>query len=222
MRLRGQYTFVIGGLVFSSLLVLGLALLAEQRRYSHDIGAVAAVNLAYSLERQIEKHGVAIASTLADRLVTPLYHGDYRLVVHETSEHRGYPDVLSAQVVDAAGVVIRGGEALEEEEDHRIDLPWVREALATGVPSISRDGRLLRIAAPAVASGHVLGAVVLDLSMEEIRRDIQEDQARLGNLIHSQSTALSLTGVALGIVLVTLSILAAVVVAGRLSRPVVA
>src|SRR6185369_4032572 len=109
MRLRGQYTMVIGGLVCASLLVLGAALLAEQRRYADEIGTVASANLSDTLERQIEKHGISLASALADRLVTPLYHADYRQISHEAAEQRSYPDVISAVVVDANGVMIRDG-----------------------------------------------------------------------------------------------------------------
>jgi len=222
MRLRGQYTFVIGGLVCASLLVLGAALLAEQRRYAHQIGAVSAGYLADSLERQIEKHGIATASALADRLVTPLYYNDYRLVAHEAAEQRTYPDVLSAMVVDSAGVVIGDSDSLDEADDNRLELPWVREALATGKPSSRRESGILRVAAPAVAGGHVLGAALLELSMESIRGDIQIEQAHLDGLIRRQSTSFSLTGISLGIVLVTVSVLSAVGVAGGLSRPVVA
>jgi PAS domain S-box-containing protein len=221
MRLRGQYTFTIGGLVCASLLVLGASLLAEQRRYAFQIGNVAAINLAQSLERQIEKHGIAIASTLADRLVTPLYHHDYRLVAHEAEEQRGHPDILSATVVDAAGVVIGDGSAHEGDES-RIELPWVREALATGKPVSLRESGVLRVAAPAVAGGHVLGAALLELSMESIRSDIQIEQAHVEGLVRRQFTALSLTGLSIGILLVTVSMLSAVGVAGGLSRPVVA
>jgi PAS domain S-box-containing protein len=221
MRLRGQYTFTIGGLVCASLLVLGASLLAEQRRYSFEIGNVAGINLADSLERQIEKHGVAIASTLANRLVTPLYHHDYRLVAHEAEEQRAYPDILSATVVDAAGVVIGEG-ADRNADDSRIELPWVREALATGKPVSQRESGVLRVAAPAVAGGHVLGAALIEISMDSIRSDIQIEQAHLEGLVRRQSQSFSLTGLSLGILLVTVSMLSAVGVAGGLSRPVVA
>ncbi|MFN2425614.1 MAG: sensor histidine kinase [Candidatus Binatia bacterium] len=225
MRLRGQYTFIIGGLVCACLLVLGGALLAEQRRYSEQIGGVASAYLADSLERQIETHGIAIASALADRLVTPLYHHDYRLVAHEAAEQRSYPDIVSATVVDAAGVVIGESDSLDESDesgDSRIELPWVREALATGKPASRRESGILRVAAPAVAGGHVLGAALVELSMDSIRGDIEIEQAHLGVLVGRQSTSFSLTGLALGILLVTLSVLLAAGVAGRLSRPVVA
>jgi PAS domain S-box-containing protein len=221
MRLRGQYTFTIGGLVCASLLVLGASLLAEQRRYSFEIGNVAGINLADSLERQIEKHGIAIASTLANRLVTPLYHHDYRLVAHEAEEQRAYPDILSATVVDAAGVVI-GESADHDADDSRIELPWVREALATGKPVSQRESGVLRVAAPAVAGGHVLGAALIEISMDSIRSDIQIEQAHLEGLVRRQSQSFSLTGLSLGILLVTVSMLSAVGVAGGLSRPVVA
>jgi PAS domain S-box-containing protein len=221
VRLRGQYTFTIGGLVCASLLVLGASLLAEQRRYSRQFGNVAAINLADSLERQIEKHGIAIATTLADRLVTPLYHHDYRLVAHEAEEQRGYPDVLAATVVDSSGVVI-GEDSDPDTDDSRIELPWVREALATGKPVSLRESGVLRVAAPAVAGGHVLGAALLELSMDSIRSDIQLEQAHLEALVRRQSASFSLTGFSLGILLVTVSMLSAVGVAGGLSRPVVA
>jgi len=222
MRLRGQYTFVIGGLVCASLLVLGATLLAEQRRYARQIGHVSAGYLADSLERQIEKHGIATASALADRLVTALYYNDYRLVAHEAAEQSSHHDVISAVVVDSAGVVIGESESLDDTEDSRLELPWVREALATGKPSSRRESGILRVAAPAVAGGHVLGAALLEISMESIRGDIQIEQAHLDGLVRRQSTSFSLTGIALGIVLVTLSVLSAVGVAGGLSRPVVA
>jgi PAS domain S-box-containing protein len=221
MRLRGQYTLTIGGLVCASLLVLGASLLAEQRRYSFEIGNVAAINLADSLERQIEKHGVSIASTLANRLVTPLYHHDYRLVAHEAEEQRAHPDVLSATIVDSAGVVI-GDRTEDEGDDSRIELPWVREALATGKPVSTRESGVLRVAAPAVAAGHVLGAALLEISMDSIRTDIQIEQAHLEGLVRRQSASFSLTGLSLGILLVTVSMLSAIGVAGGLSRPVVA
>jgi PAS domain S-box-containing protein len=221
VRLRGQYTFTIGGLVCASLLVLGASLLAEQRRYAFEIGNVAAINLADSLERQIEKHGIAIASTLADRLVTPLYHHDYRVVSHEAEEQRGYPDTLSATIVDAAGVVI-SEDAEHGGDDSRIELPWVREALSTGKPVSVRERGVLKVAAPAVAGGHVLGAALLELSMDSVRGDIQIEQAHLEGLVRRQSQSFSLTGLSLGILLVTVSMLSAVGVAGGLSRPVVA
>jgi len=222
VQLRGQYTMVIGGLVCASLFVLGAALLVEQRRYAREIGAVAADNLGDTLERQIEKHGIALAAGLADRLVTPLYHSDYRQVTKEAAEQRAYPDVIGALVVDANGMMVSDSASLDEGTDSKLDFPWVREALTTGKPSSRREGRTLRIAAPAIAGGHVLGAAVLDLAMDGIRGDIQIEQARLNGLIRSQSTAFSLTGIALGILLVTLSTLAAIGVAGGLSRPVVA
>lgn len=223
MRLRGQYTLIIGGLVCASLLVLGAALLAEQRRYSREIGAVAAANLADSLDRQLEKHGIAIASALAHRLVTPLYYSDYRLVAHEATEQRSYPDILSATVVDASGVVIGPQDDDAGEEEHTmIEVPWVREALSTGKPATYREADILRVAAPAVAGGHVLGAALVELSMDSIRSDILVEQARLNGLVRSQSTSFTLTGISLGIVLVTISVLSAVGVAGGLSRPVVA
>lgn len=222
MRLRGQYTVVIGGIVCLSLLVLGAALLVEQRRYAQQVGAVAAENLRDTLERQIEKYGIAMAKTLADRLVTPLYHSDFRQIINEAAEQRGYPDVASAFIVDADGRMIREGSATAGRGNSRIDLPWVREALETGKPSSRREGRTLRVAAPATVGGHVLGAAVVELSMDGIRSDIQIEQARLDGLIRSQSTAFSLTGIALGIVLVTVSVMSAIGVAGGLSRPVVA
>ncbi|HXC50049.1 MAG TPA: histidine kinase dimerization/phosphoacceptor domain -containing protein [Candidatus Limnocylindrales bacterium] len=222
MRLRGQYTMVIGGLVCASLLVLGAALLAEQRRYAEEISSVASSNLSDTLERQIEKHGISLASALAERLVTPLYHNDYRQISHEAAELRSYPDVLTASVVDGRGMLIRESGVPPDGDDSRQAVPWVREALETGKPSSRRDGRTLRVAAPAVLENHVIGAALVDLAMDGIRSDIQLEQARLDGLIRSQSTAFSLTGIALGIVLVTVSVLSAIGVAGGLSRPVVA
>ena len=222
MRLRGQYSVVIGGLVCASLLVLGAALLAEQRRYAQQVGTVAAANLSDTLERQIEKHGLSLAMALADRLATPLYHNDYRQISHEAAEQRSYPDVVGAIVVDANGLLIREGGVPSDASDSRKNLPWVREALETGKPATHREGRTFRVAAPAVVGGHVLGAALVDLAMDGIRSDIQIEQARLDGLIRSQSTAFSLTGVGLGVVLATVSILSAIGVAGGLSRPVVA
>ncbi len=222
MRLRGQYTLVIGGLVFSSLLVLGAALLVEQRRYAHEVGGVAAANLSDTLERQIEKHGIALASALAERLAAPLAASDTAQIIGEAAELRSYHDVVGAMVVDANGLMIREGTASGEDADRTIDLPWVHEALATAKPASRREGHTLHVAAPAVRDGRAVGAAVLDLAMDGIRSDIQIEQARLDGLIRSQSTAFSLTGVALGIVLVTVSILSAIGVAGGLSRPVVA
>src|SRR5437870_857046 len=168
MRLRGQYTLVIGGLVCASLLVLGAALLAEQRRYAEEIGSVAASNLSDTLERQIEKHGISLASALADRLVTPLYHNDHRQISHEAAEQRGYRDVLMATVVDANGMLIQEGGLPPGQQDSRRNLPWVSEALDTGKPATHREGKTLRVAAPAVIGDHVLGAALLDIAMDGI------------------------------------------------------
>lgn len=222
MRLRGQYTLVIGSLVCSSLIVLGSALLAEQRRYAHDIGALAAKSLDDSLRRQIEKHGVSVASALATRMVSPLYHNDFRTIVREATEQQGYPDIVSIIVVDAKGVAIREGGQTDRVADNLSALPWVRSALSSNQPVSTREGSLLRIAAPVVVSGHTLGAVILEISADGVADDILSEQTRLNRLITSQSTSFSLTGFALGIILVTISILAAVGVAGGLSRPVVA
>lgn len=222
MRLRGQYTLVIGGLVCASVLVLGAALLAEQRRYAGEVSLVAGANLADTLERQIEKHGLAIASGLASRLVQPLQENDSRAVAQKAAEQRSYPEVVSSVVVDAGGRIIRHADAYEDPGEVRAELPWVREALESGKPVSQRDSGILRLAVPVVSGDTVLGAAVLGLALDGIRSDIQIEQARLDGLIRSQSASFSLTGVALGLVLVSLSVLSAVAVAGRLSRPVVA
>jgi hypothetical protein len=146
MRLRGQYTFVIGGLVTLSLGLLGSALLAEQRRYAREVGVVAAANLAESLERQIERHGIAMATALAERLVAPLYHNDYRLITREAAEQRSHPDVIYATVVDAEGVMIRES-GVAGDESTRLDSPWVLEALASHRAVSRRDSGVLRVAA---------------------------------------------------------------------------
>lgn len=222
MRLRGQYTVIIGGLVSMSLLVLGATLLAEQRRYANEIGAVAARSLGDSLDRQVEKHGVGMATSLAYRLVTPLYHRDVRLISHEAEKQRSYPDVLSVVVVDTEGNAIPGILGSATGTTNYLGFDWVRDALSEGKPTRHRDGERLRVAAPAVVSGHILGAVILELAMDGMRGDILAEQKRLNALIRNQSASFTLTGVSLGIVLLTLAVLAAVGVAGGLSRPITA
>lgn len=221
MRLRGQYTLVIGGLVCASLLVLGAALLVEQKRYAHEVGAMAARNLSETLERQIEKDGIAHALALATRLVPALYHSDLEQIAHEADEQQSNPGVKSAVVVDAQGRILREDEAGDEDTAGRLDWPWLREAMATGKPTSYREPGRLSVVAPAMVGRHALGAVVLELSTDPVRNDIQAELARLDGLVRSQSTAFSLTGLGIGVMLVSLAVLSAIGVAGGLSGPIV-
>jgi PAS domain S-box-containing protein len=221
MQLRGQYTLVIGGLVCASLLVLGAALLVEQKRYAREVGAVAAGNLADTLERQIEKEGLARAFALASRLAPALYRADIAQIVHEAEEQRGDPSVVSALVVDAEGRVIRDVDLGDDGTVERLELPWARRALTTGNASSHREQGRMSVAAPVKVGRHVLGAVVLELATDSIRSDIQVELTRLDGLIRSQSTAFSLTGLGIGVMLVSLSVLSAIGVAGGLSGPIV-
>lgn len=222
MQLREQYTLVIGGLVGASLMVLGAGLLVEQRRYAQEFGEVAAANLGDTLERQIEKHGIALAAAMAERLVVPMAASDQVQIVDVAEDHTNFPDVIAAVVVDAQGQPIAASPLLGDNAGDRINAAWVRESLASDTPSSMRDGAILRIVAPVNGRGRVLGAAVIDFAMGGIQDDIQLEQARLNGLIRMQSQAFTLTGVTLGIALVSLSILSAVGVAGGLSRPIVA
>jgi len=222
MQLREQYTIVIGGLVGASLMVLGASLLVEQRRYGQEFGQVAAANLGDTLERQAEKNGIALASAMAARLAAPLAASDHERIGHEAKEHTAFPDVTAAVVVDASGLPIAADPPLGDHAELRVDGEWIRKALSGGKPTSMRDGAILRVVAPVTDSGRVLGAAVIDFAVGGIRGDIQMEQARLGGLIRMQSQAFTLTGVTLGVTLVSLAILSAVGVAGGLSRPVVA
>lgn len=222
MRLRGQYTAVIGGLVCASLLVLGAALLVEQKRYAREVGSVAADNLVDTLERQIEKEGIALASALATRLVPALYHSDLGQIVHEAEEQRSYAGVLSAYVVDSEANVLRETGLDDDREPERRDLPWIRQALATGQPASHHAPGRLEVAAPVLLGRHVLGAAVIEVGTDGIRSDIQVELYRLEGLIRNQSMAFSLTGLGIGVMLVGLAVLSAIGVAGGLSGPIVA
>ncbi|HEY2773220.1 MAG TPA: histidine kinase dimerization/phosphoacceptor domain -containing protein [Candidatus Binatia bacterium] len=222
MRLRGQYTIVIGGLVASSVVVLGAALLAEQRRYAQEIEEVAVNGLGDSLEREIEKHGAEMAAALAARVAAPLERGDFRDVTREAVEQRDTRGVESANVFDPNGLMIGDTGAIHREEGDDPVQPWIREALARGKPSMHRDGDTVHVVAPIVSGQRVLGAAIVDLAMDGVRGDIQIEKTRLHGLIGVQSTSFSLTGIAVGIVLVTVAIVSAIGVAGGLSRPVVA
>ena len=221
MRLGQQYSIVIGGLVFASLLVLGTALLSEQQRYAQEIRGAAAGTLSDALERQASKHGLSLATSMAERLVTPMYHSDYRAIAHEIAETHEYPEVTSVQVLDTEGNFVHDGTASNANFGRRLDAPWARETLGQSKPVAARDLATLRVTAPVVAGGHLLGIVAVEISMAGILGDIRLEQARMDELIREQSASFMRTGVAVGLALLALSIVAAMLVASGLSGPIV-
>src|SRR5690348_12359814 len=113
--LQERYTIAIGGLVFAVLALIWMSLSMESREFSKDMERATSSAMGAALQRQGEKQALALATSLADRLVNGLYHLDVAAIERAVAETRKYPGVLEVQVVDPRGTALHDGTRANAE-----------------------------------------------------------------------------------------------------------
>jgi len=158
----------------------------------------------------LETNLTAQARLLADTLQTPLAHGEPAETFDLLARH--HADLLDARVtiIGADGVVL--GESHEDRStmDNHLRRPEVQQALAQGEGSSIRLSRtvgynMMYVAAPIRSDGQMLGFARVSLPL----RDIE------GGVAHLRRAILAATALA-----AVLSVILAILIAGRTTRPV--
>ncbi|HYB99796.1 MAG TPA: histidine kinase dimerization/phosphoacceptor domain -containing protein [Candidatus Limnocylindrales bacterium] len=220
LDLQSRYTLAIGGLMFTALMMLLIAMTAENRSFTRDLERATSSAMEGALQRQGEKQALSVASVLAGRLIHGLRDLDVHEIAKVTAETRMYPSVLSVHVLDPNGTVIDDGTPANAAAGTSIPARWSKAVLTELHPIVSAGMESLRVTAPVMDGARLLGVAVVEFSRVDSLAEVELERGNLAAMIRSKWVSMAATGAAAGLTLVALSMLAAAIVANRLALPI--
>jgi diguanylate cyclase (GGDEF)-like protein/PAS domain S-box-containing protein len=191
------------------------ALLVGHQRVLGEVERATSENLRDALREQFHVRGRSLALVASEALVNPVALYDVEKLQEVIHAIQKDPDVAYAHVQDTAGEFLhqsgdRQGKQAETGARPRDDL-MVRETAG-----------VLHVTAPVRLGDASIGELQLGLSIARIERDKAALQARLAAIGKASLRSSTDTLVAVAAVLLVLSVLAAIVLARRLSLPILA
>jgi diguanylate cyclase (GGDEF)-like protein/PAS domain S-box-containing protein len=215
LLLRQRYLLALLSLALAGIAGPSAALLIGHQRTLAEVQGATSENLKGALRDQFAARGRSLALVTAEALVNPLSLYDVEAVQEVVRAAQADPDLAYARVHDgAAGVVHEVGAWPPHEA--RIPAPAPDQA------AMRETAGVLHVTAPVRLGNQSLGVLQIGLLLDGIERDGAALQARLDGIAreHRRSSTSALAAVAAA--LLGLSVLSAVLMAQRLSRPILA
>ena len=216
LLLRQRYLLALLSLALAGIAGPSAALLIGHQRTLAEVQEATSENLKGALRDQFAARGRSLALVTAEALVNPLSLYDVEAVQEVVRAAQADPDLAYARVHDGAGGVVHEVGA---RPPHEAQIP----APAPDQAAMRETAGVLHVTAPVRLGSQKSSACCRSgFCLDGIERDGAALQARLDGIAreHRRSSTSALAAVAAA--LLGLSVLSAVLMAQRLSRPILA
>jgi|GEM_PF-753653 len=220
-KLQARYIAATASIIF---VMSALQFFLQQRLYESNTQTLTtqlAHNTEQSLTNQLQLRGMSLARFLTESLFDPMYANNldavYRLLLPVLSQH----EVRKINVVDNKGLIFHDGSKTLESFGLRHPNP---KAMSTALKQqgtyISRSNNLLRIAMPIQQENVVLGAVYIEMCLDNLKDDISSNQRLLEQIKYAENQQLQITHGVVTLISFVIGVLLSYWVGRSLTRPI--
>lgn len=221
LRLQGRYILVNIVLVLA---IVGIISGVQLYYFDHNSGKVlqqSTDNAAYSLLEQMHKRGLIVLDYLSEALVNPLYQFDLEATYHLLKPALANDEVLSIYVFDKNGVIFHDGNKIALGFGNKLDNKAVLHTVLEQQVLYSVIGKdTLSLARPIFIGNTLLGGVWLEMSLYDINQDIELMEKTISATNRESLNQITLTMVAIAILLSSAGIALSVIISRSLIRPI--
>ncbi len=221
MKLRRKYSLIFVSLIAIVVGVVTLVVISRFRLHMINLSAVNTQSIDTILMEQLDKQVKSLTLHMAKDLVDAVYSYNMEEITLEMKNFREDKKLIFAEIYDTAGVIIFDNtkelKTLNQiARDKNVDIA-LRELRTT----CERSGTIIIVVTPIVIGDQVIGALRLGFDIGEIDQEIKEKNAEFAAL-GEQETWEIITSIAMIAALLMLAGMGlAVVVARRMSQPIV-
>lgn len=224
MRLaqKTRYALALLALTLAIVVSLSAALLFEFTRVTEDLRQTAADSMDDALLTQYERRAVDLSTTLSESLVNSIYLLDVDAVRTVVAGVADLPDVNAIAVTDMQGTLFQKGTI------PRVTLDELDVAFADKRPAEDRKittrflSDSISVISPVDIGNTTIGYVMVNLSLMPITKHIADIRQEQGWRISAGLREGVQVSLAITVAFVLLSLILAVIVGNRLSRPIAA
>lgn len=218
-RIRTQYIIALVSLLAVVTVLISAAQLAGTGRLSHEFEARSLQQMEMALSETVIDHAVSTSRITAERLLEPLFFEDIANVGNIIGPLLDLVEVISVTVYSNDGLVFHNGSAKLETFGDRAP-PEVLEVLRNAREQTDFSGETVRIITPITSDGYVFGTLDVLIDSRFVSGRVaalrQELVAASDQALRHQ--ALQLTIIGAGALVLAIGV--AILLAGRLSRPI--
>jgi len=238
LALQTRFSALIIGLILVLVGVLSGGLLVQFRDSSSKIRAASSEAASAALLRQVDKHAVSLARTMADSLTNHLYFYQSDFIADLAMSARRQYGVIYVFVLEPGGRIVHDGTETLDSYGLVLNDTYMQKTLASrGVltwttsdganqpeqgPPGGSQGPAFHVSAPVILGDKAIGAVRIGISLREINADIAAAQTQLTGISDTGTQRAILVAALTTLVLVSMGAFLSFIVARRLSLPITA
>jgi len=187
LGLQGRHILINISMILSIVLIISAIQLYYFKTNSDSVLVESRENASASLFLQMEKRGLSILEYLSESVVNPLYQFDLEKTYRLLKPALRNDEVSAIAVLDADGIVFHDGQKLIPTFGERYKNSQIlRSLFEEKTRYTKRDNQTLLIAEPVFIGDEVLGGIVIELSLVNIKKDIEGMSAAI-SMINLQS-----------------------------------
>ncbi|KRT54958.1 putative bifunctional diguanylate cyclase/phosphodiesterase [endosymbiont of Ridgeia piscesae] len=221
LQLQSKYSLTLLALVIGVVLSVSSVLLYQFDDAIGDYQEANASTLKRAQIKQLQHQGLTLTGILAQSLINPLYELDMEGIGQLLQTANSQPDVIRTLVFDEKGRIVHDGEETLPRFGQLMSEPLAFQALQSQAPLTHLEADRLSIAAPiSLEKNQLLGGIYIDLSLSQMLKVVRDSKSRL-ELISRTHIDRNLNSIWMLLLLLgAASILAGLLIAYRLSRPI--
>ena len=218
MRLWARYSLTILGLVGCIVLALSVSSYLQLRKTEQTTRASGAGVMNEALIKQLEQSTQGMAEVIAATLAGPLYNFELDRIRDVLRSVRASPGIDEIYLFDLSSKVIHDGTDTLDSYGEAVE--GVEGILAGQSVVQWIAGDMMYVAVPVAAGSEILGGLLLPVSTEPARRDIDRFTRILAEISDRASARFLLVAVTISGVLAAVSIVWSLLIARNLARPI--
>ena len=219
-RLKTRYALTLVGMTLVVVVALSIALFLEFRRVTDDLRESTAESLDETLLRQFQQRAVGLSTALSTSVVDALYRLDIEETATLSSGLAALPDVEGVAILDRTGLLYLDGSIPGFTTDESAVAAW---SVADRLP----DSTLVEFlennvvtSTPVRLGETTIGHVVLSVSLMPIRNELTAVRSAHDQRVSEAVRRVLGTSAQVAAVAAVVGLILAVVIGGRLSRPI--
>jgi len=220
LGLQQKYALIILSLVIFIVVVLTGVLLLQSGAISREVSYTGSRNMEEELLDQLRKRGKLLGLFLSESFVSPLQQYDTEAIRDIAVTVKRQEDVEYIYLYDPAGKIIHDGTEKNELAGNIPDDAVSRKAVSAQRLIIQTTENTVDVACPVKVGDKLLGGTRVGLSMKGIKADIRKMKNDLNGISRQRLEMNILIIIIISGGLLVIGLLLAIVIAGRLSRPI--
>lgn len=221
LKLKTKYSLVILGLVLSLALIMGVNMFFQSRSTLTEVIASGTSAMEKQLFNQVKVRARMLAEYLASNLVNALYFLDLESIQFILAPAMKQADISHIIVFDAEGRIVHDSSGKNRIHEKALQDPVVRDSFSDHSMEMVFEAESFKVVAPIKLEEEYLGALVMTYSLTGLNRQISEMKVKLQAVEEEGFQKNLVSFLILVSVFSLLAVIAAIRVAGGLTRPII-